>query len=168
MNVQGEFMMIIMIGNARSKCFFGHNVIEIFTTDFPTISRGSLQHFLQFWDIHGFSELLGHPSDVVNVDVATSIIIKQIEDTVNSISALFISKFGGDGIQELLEINLAPFTFKIGDHIEYCGVFSLESKTLHSRFEFPRINLVMYLGSILPVASVSNKLKASLSSSTSS
>ena len=75
-----------------------------------------------------------------------------------------ITKFWGDGIQEFLKVNFSTFSFQFSDHCEDGWVLWFKPETLHSRFELSRWDEV-YLGSIFPVASVSKRLKAYLSSS---
>lgn len=75
-----------------------------------------------------------------------------------------ITKFGCNSIQELIKVNLSAFTLEVSNHVVDGWVLWFKTKTLHGRFKLSTIELLNYLGSILPVASVSNKLKASLSS----
>jgi len=82
-----DFMNIVII----SEDFFSHDIVEIFSSDFFSIWTGSLQHFLEFFNTHGFSEFLGYLFDVLNVDALTDIIIKEIEYLVDSFSSFLIT-----------------------------------------------------------------------------
>ena len=68
-----------------SKALFSHDVVEILFWDFPSIWSCSLQHVLKLLDIHGLSKFFGDSADVIGVDGASVVIIKQVEDFVNTV-----------------------------------------------------------------------------------
>jgi len=70
---------------AASECFFGHDVVEIVFADFPTVSSCPLEHLLEFLDIHGLSQLLGHSSDVVRIYVSGMVVVEQVKDLVYTV-----------------------------------------------------------------------------------
>jgi hypothetical protein len=69
----------------ESEGFFGHDVIEILSTDFSTVGSSSLKHFFKFWDIHSFTELLGDSLDVINVDETSSVVVEKVEDLIDAV-----------------------------------------------------------------------------------
>lgn len=153
-----------------SEWFFSHDVVEVFLGDFTAVGGSPLEHFLELLQAHVFSQLLSHSLDIVHVNSSTSVIIEQVEYFVDALLsrsnryfAFFVSEFGSDGINEFLEINLAAFAFQFGDHVVDGGVLALESQALHGCLQFSAW-IWNYFGSILPLPSVSKRLKASLSS----
>ena len=74
-----------MKSKVLSECFFCHDAIEILSWDFPSIGGCTLEHFFEFTTIHGLSKFLGYSSDIGDVDKASSIVVKQIKDFINSV-----------------------------------------------------------------------------------
>ena len=74
-----------MINAAESESFLGHDVIEILTGDLSAIGGCPLKHFFKLLNIHGLAQFLGHPADVVGVDVAGVIVVEEIEDFVDAV-----------------------------------------------------------------------------------
>ena len=68
-----------------SEVLFSHDVIEVLAGDLSSICRCPLQHFLQLRYVHRFSQFLGNSSDVIDVDGASSVVVKKVEDSADSI-----------------------------------------------------------------------------------
>lgn len=68
-----------------SESFFGHNVVEIFSWNFSSIRGSPLKHFFQLAVIHGLAQFLGDSLDIVDIDEASSVVIKEIKDFINSV-----------------------------------------------------------------------------------
>lgn len=57
--------------NTSGEGLLGHDIVELLLRDQPVIvGISSLNHFLQFRVIDGFSQLLGYPSKVLNRNIA--------------------------------------------------------------------------------------------------
>jgi hypothetical protein len=69
----------------KSKGLFGHDIIEIFSGNFSSVGGGSLEHFLQLSDTHSLAQLLGNSLDIVYIDESSLIIIKKVENLVDTI-----------------------------------------------------------------------------------
>jgi len=126
-----------------------------------------LKHFFEFLYVHGFSQLLGNSSNVVGVDRTGFVVVEQVEYFIDA--ALDSYMFTRDSLSPRREVMPSRNSSKSisrprdsSSAIMLKMVGFLDSK--------PRLCMadLSYLGSILPVASVSNRLKASLSSSISS
>lgn len=133
-----------------------------------------MKHLFKLLNIHGLSELLRHSPDVVCVDGSGFIVVKEVEDFVDAV----LCKFGNtlDSLSPSLEVMASKNSSKSISRpslsssvimLKIVGFF--DSKPRLCIADFSSLNRWYdYLGSILPVASVSNKLKAYLSSSISS
>lgn len=113
----------------QSEGLLRHNVVEVLPGDLLVVGGCPLQHLNELILAHGLAQLLGHPLDVINVDVAGSVVVEQVEDLVDAVLrsvglylGLLVTQLGGDGVQELLEIDLAALALKVGDHVEDGGV----------------------------------------------
>jgi len=62
-----------------SEGLLGHDVVEILPGDLPAVGSSPLEHLLKLLHIHGLAQLLGHPADVVGVDVARVVVVEQVE-----------------------------------------------------------------------------------------
>ena len=74
----------------KSEGLFGHDVVEVLSTDFSAIGGSSLEHFFEFRHVHGLAEFLGHSLDVINVDEPSSVVIEQVEDFIDTVLNLNI------------------------------------------------------------------------------
>ena len=150
-----------------SEGLLGHDVVEILSGDFPAVGGSSLQHFLQFLDVHGFSEFLGDAANVVGVDAASVVVVEEVEDLVDSVlhekwsTLLSLSP----SLEVMPSRNSSKSTSRPRDSSS-----AIMLKIVGFLLSKPRLCMadLSSRGSILPVASVSNRLKASLSSSISS
>jgi len=152
---------------ATSEALLGHDVIEILTGYLPAIGCSPLQHFLQLLNIHSLSKLLRNTTNIVGVDRSSVVVIEKVENLIDSV--LHHKNFTLLSLSPNFEVipsrNSSKSTSRPSDSsslimLKIVGFF--DSK--------PRLCMadLSSRGSILPVASVSNKLKASLSSSISS
>jgi len=57
-----------------------------------------------------------------------------------SYSWLLVAQSGGDAVQELFEVDFSTLSLEVWDHVEDGGVFRLEPKTLHGRFQLTRVD----------------------------
>ena len=55
-------------------------------------------------------------------------------------SWFFVSESWCDTVEELFEINLSSLGFKVGDHVEDCGVFGFEAERLHGWLELSGVD----------------------------
>jgi len=98
-------------------------------------------------NVHGLAQLFGHPTDVVRVDGSSVVVVKQVENFVNSVlhnsnmySALFVTKLRGNTVEELFEVNLSTERFELCNHVENSWVFAFKAETLHGWFKLTRID----------------------------
>ncbi len=151
----------------KSEGFLGHDVIKVLSGDFSSISGGSLQHLLQLGGVHGLTQLFSDSFNIVDIDEACSIVVEQVENLIDAVLNQLISTL------DYLSPNRAvmpsknysksislPSAYKSAIILKIVGFLDSKPKLCMAAFNSR--------GSILPVASVSNKLKASLSSSISS
>ena len=68
-----------------SEGLLGHDVVEILSSDLAAVGGCPLEHFLEFLDVHGFSEFLGHPADVVGVDGAGVVVVEEVKDLIDAV-----------------------------------------------------------------------------------
>lgn len=78
------------MGLCISDWFLSHDVIEVFSWDFPSITGSSLKHFFKLIGVHSFSKFFSYSSDVVEIDCSSSVIIKQVENSIDSSLNKFI------------------------------------------------------------------------------
>ena len=159
--------MCLKINMDQSEGFLGHNVVEVFSGDLPAVGGSPLEHLLQLLDIHGLAQLFGHPPDVVGVDEAAVIVVEEIEYFINAV--LSNPRYTLDSLSPSLLVMPSKNSSKSTSRpspsssaIMLKIVGFLLSKPSDCMADFNS------RGSILPVASVSKRLKASLSSSISS
>ena len=69
----------------RSKGFFCHDVIEILSWNLSAIRCGTLKHFFELLDVHGFAQLLSYSTDVIGVDGTSVVIVEEIENFVDAV-----------------------------------------------------------------------------------
>ena len=69
----------------RSKGFFCHDVIEILSWNLSAIGCGTLKHFFELLDVHGFAQLLSYSTDVIGVDGTSVVIVEEIENFVDAV-----------------------------------------------------------------------------------
>lgn len=75
--------------NRKSEGFFGHDVVEIFSADLSSVGGGSLEHFFEFSNVHGLSQLLCDSLDVIDVDESSLIIVEQVEYFIDTVLKLY-------------------------------------------------------------------------------
>ena len=68
-----------------SEGLLGHDVVEVFPWDLAPVGCSTLQHLLQFLYIHCLSKFLCHATNVGGVDAASMVVVKQVEDFVDSV-----------------------------------------------------------------------------------
>ena len=69
----------------KSEGLFGHDVVEIFSADLSSVCCGSLEHFFEFSNVHGFTQFLGDSLDVINVDESGLVVVEQVEDFIDTV-----------------------------------------------------------------------------------
>lgn len=156
------------ITKKSSESLFGHDAVEIISWKFPSISWCSMQHLLQLGWIHGLSKLLCDSFNIAQIDIPSSIVVEKVKyfiDTILFNDKLFTFDYLSPNLEVIPSKNYSksislPSAYKSPIMLKMVGFFVSKPKDcmadLSSR------------GSILPVASVSNRLKASLSYSISS
>ena len=151
----------------QSEGFLGHNVVEIFTGDLSAIGSCPLEHLLQLLHVHGLTQLLGHSPDVVGVDVAAVIVVEQVEYFINAV--LSNPRYTLDSLSPSLLVMPSKNSSKSTSRPSPSSS-AIMLKMVGFLLSKPRDCMADFnsRGSILPVASVSKRLKASLSSSISS
>jgi hypothetical protein len=82
-------MLIGMIGDAingiESEGLLGHDVVEVLAGDLAAVGSSTLQHFLEFLDVHGLTELLGDAADVGGLDEASVVVVEEVEDLIDAV-----------------------------------------------------------------------------------
>jgi hypothetical protein len=153
--------------NNHSEGLLGHDVVEVLAGDLPSVRGSPLQHLLQLLNVHSFSELLGDPADVVGVHGAGVVVVEEIKDLVDSILA--ISRSTLLSLSPSLEVMPSRNSSK-STSLPRDSSSAIMLKMVGFLDSKPRLCMadLSSRGSILPVASVSKRLKASRSSSTSS
>lgn len=58
----------------------------------------------------------------------SKILLMPFQNKKENYSRLFIAQSCSDAIEELFEVNFSSFSFKVGDHVENCGIFSFKAK----------------------------------------
>jgi len=131
-----------------SKGLLCHNEIEIIKCDFFSIWSCSFKHFFELIGRHRFSELFRNPAQIMDIDSACSIIVKQLKDSLNSCSGLFVTKFICYCIKELFEINSTRIFMcvQISNHCINGRVLCFKTKALHSCLQLFRINNTCAIG----------------------
>ena len=151
----------------QSKCFLGHDVIKIFSGYLSAVGGCSLEHFLEFLDVHGLSQLFGNSADVIRVDCSSVVVIKKVENFIDAVlnNKYFTLDYLSPSFEVIPSMNSSKST-----SLPKLSRSEIILKMVGFLDSNPRLCIadLSYRGSIFPVASVSNRLKAYLSSSTSS
>ena len=150
-----------------SERFLRHYVIEILAGDLSAVAGRALQHLLEFLDVHGLAQFLGHPADVVGVYQPRVIVVEEVEDLVDAVLCQSILTL--DSLSPRREVMPSRNSSK-STYLPSPSRSAIMLKMVGFLLSKPRLCMALfsYLGSILPVASVSKRLKASRSSSISS
>lgn len=69
----------------KSESLFCHDVVEVFSGDFPAVCSSSLEHLFKLSTAHCLSEFLCDSLDVINIDEACLVVVEQVEDFINTI-----------------------------------------------------------------------------------
>ena len=147
--------------NWLSKSFFSHYVVKILSGNFSAIRRSALKHFLQLACVHSFTKFLGYSPDIVDIDEACPVIVKEVKNFIDSV----LNKWRFTRVY--LSPSLAVIPSRNSSKSIYLPSASRSAiilKMVGFLVSKPSdcIADLSSLGSILPVASVSKRLKASL------
>jgi hypothetical protein len=74
-----------LYGCTSSEGLLRHYVVEVFARNLLIVRRGTIQHLDQLLLAHRLAQLLRHSFDIVYVDEAGTIVIKQVEYFVNAV-----------------------------------------------------------------------------------
>ena len=119
---------------------FGHNVVEVLPVNFLSVTGGPLEHFLELIRSHGLSEFSSDSSDVLEVDPLRMVVVKEVENSVDSFTGFAVSKFGADSLEELLEVDLVSALLELGNHLVDGRALLLESEGVHGGLELLRVD----------------------------
>ena len=154
-----------------SEGLLGHDIVKVLTAYFSSIRRSPLQHFLQLLNAHSFTKFFGHPLYVGHVDATTLVIVKQLKYFVDSVlnrsilTLLSLSpSFDVIASRNSSKSISRPSASNSVIMLKIVGFFASNPRLCMADFSSLG-HKYRYLGSIFPVASVSKRLKASLSSS---
>lgn len=152
---------------AQSEGLFGHDVVEVLTGNLATVGGCPLQHLLQLLHVHGLAQLLSHAADVGRFDEASVVVVEKIENFVDAILRKMI--FTLDSLSPNLDVMPSRNSSK-STSLPRDSSSAIMLKIVGFLLSNPRLCIadLSSRGSIFPVASVSNRLKASRSSSISS
>ena len=93
--------------NSGLSCegLLSHDEVEIFEADLVSIGGSTLKHFLQFFGAHSLSQLLGDASQIMDANSGRLVVVKQVENSVDSLTRLLVAEFVSDGVEEVFKVN---------------------------------------------------------------
>jgi hypothetical protein len=143
----------------HSKALLRHDVVEVLPADLAPVAGGPLQHLLQLLHVHRLAQLLGHAPDVVGVDQPGVVVVEEVEDLVDAV-------LRGRG-RTLLSLSPRREVMPSRNSSKSTSLprpsrSAIMLKMVGFLLSKPRLLMADFSsrGSILPVASVSNRLNA--------
>ena len=119
-----------------------HDEVEVLEGDLFSIGGCTLQHLSQLVSRHRLAQLLRNSSQIMHVDSRRAVIVEELENAGDTLTALFVAKLVSDSLKELLEVDsICIFVgVQVRNHGVDSWVLALEAQRRHGGFQFARVN----------------------------